>query len=50
MSGAGPVDKGPLAGVTVVEIASFISGPFATMMLAQLGATVVKIEDRKSTR
>ncbi|MGE0782952.1 CaiB/BaiF CoA transferase family protein [Mycolicibacterium sp.] len=44
MSGAGPVDKGPLAGVTVVEIASFISGPFATMMLAQLGATVVKIE------
>ena len=34
----------PLAGVTVVETASFVSGPFAGMMLADLGASVLKVE------
>jgi CoA:oxalate CoA-transferase len=34
----------PLSGVVVVEAASFLSGPFAGMMLADLGADVVKIE------
>lgn len=35
---------GALAGVTVLEIASFVSGPYASMLLADLGATVIKIE------
>lgn len=35
---------GPLAGVTVVECASYISGPYAGLLLAQLGADVVKVE------
>jgi crotonobetainyl-CoA:carnitine CoA-transferase CaiB-like acyl-CoA transferase len=35
---------GPLAGVSVVENASYISGPFAGLLLAQLGAEVVKVE------
>jgi crotonobetainyl-CoA:carnitine CoA-transferase CaiB-like acyl-CoA transferase len=35
---------GALAGVTVVEIASYVSGPFASMLLADLGANVIKIE------
>jgi len=35
---------GPLAGVTVIEMASFISGPYAGMLLADLGADVVKVE------
>jgi crotonobetainyl-CoA:carnitine CoA-transferase CaiB-like acyl-CoA transferase len=36
--------SGPLAGVTVIELASFISGPLAGMMLADLGADVIKVE------
>lgn len=35
---------GPLAGVTVIECASYISGPYAGLLLAQLGADVVKVE------
>jgi crotonobetainyl-CoA:carnitine CoA-transferase CaiB-like acyl-CoA transferase len=38
---------GPLAGVRVVELANFISGPFAAMMLADLGAEVIKVEPPK---
>lgn len=34
----------PLAGIKVVEAAAFISGPFATMILADLGAEVIKVE------
>ena len=34
----------PLAGIRVVEAAAFISGPFAAMILSDLGADVVKVE------
>jgi len=34
----------PLSGLKVVEAASFLSGPMAGMMLADLGATVIKVE------
>lgn len=34
----------PLAGITVVDITSFVTGGFATMILANLGAEVIKIE------
>ncbi|MFI5046631.1 MAG: CaiB/BaiF CoA transferase family protein [Acidimicrobiia bacterium] len=34
----------PLVGVVVVEAANYVSGPFAGMMLADLGATVIKVE------
>ena len=33
----------PLSGLKVVEAASFLSGPMAGMMLADLGATVIKV-------
>jgi formyl-CoA transferase len=36
--------RGPLEGVTVVEVANFVSGPFGALMLADLGADVVKVE------
>lgn len=37
---------GSLSGVRVVEIGAFMAAPFATMQLADLGADVVKVENR----
>lgn len=35
---------GPLSNVRVVELASYVAAPLATMMMADLGADVVKVE------
>jgi len=36
--------NGALEGIRVLEIASYVTGPFAALLLADLGADVVKIE------
>ncbi len=46
MMPAVPSRKGPLAGIKIVEIAGIGPGPLAAMFLADLGATVIRV-DRK---
>jgi crotonobetainyl-CoA:carnitine CoA-transferase CaiB-like acyl-CoA transferase len=46
-SATGQAPEHPFAGVTIVEFGSFYAMPYATAMLAALGARVIKIEDGK---
>src|SRR6187551_2418181 len=39
-----PAATGPLAGLLVADFSRILAGPYATMLLADLGADVVKVE------
>jgi alpha-methylacyl-CoA racemase len=48
MSAPGMLGQGPLAGLRVLELAGIGPGPHACMLLADLGAEVIRVERRQS--
>jgi formyl-CoA transferase/CoA:oxalate CoA-transferase len=40
--------QGTLSGLKVLDLSRILSGPFASMMLADLGADVIKVEDART--
>src|SRR5215468_10698408 len=39
--------SGALSGIKIVETASYVTGPFAAQLLADMGAEVIKVEEPK---
>lgn len=43
-----PTRSGPLAGIKIIDMSSVVLGPFATLLLGDLGADVIKVETGQS--
>ncbi|MBL6653302.1 MAG: CoA transferase, partial [Reyranella sp.] len=39
--------KGPLSGVVVVDLSRILAGPYCTLLMAEMGARVIKVEPPK---
>src|SRR3954468_14360649 len=39
--------KGPLSGILVVDLSRILAGPYCTLLMAEMGARVIKVESPK---
>src|SRR5262252_11120632 len=40
-------NKGPLSGVVVIDLSRILAGPYCTLLMAEMGARVIKVEPPK---
>ena len=38
------MNKGALAGITVIDLTRVLAGPYASMLMADMGANIIKVE------
>lgn len=40
--------RGPLSGIVVLDLSRILAGPFCTLLLAEMGARIIKVEDPRT--